>query len=392
MKEVSRGSTIHLKGITWNHTRGYLPMVATAQRFSEMNPNVRIAWETRSLQDFADAPIQKLAHTFDLLVIDHPFSGYAATHDVLVPLDECITRKFLEDQARNSVGHSHASYQAGGHQWALAIDAATPISGWRPDLLEQAHASVPKTWSELLKLAKLGMVALPAIAIDSLMNFYMFCGAQGEDPFSKRNKVVTEGIGIRALKMLQELVSLCGSECLYRNPIATWELLSSSDTVAYCPFAYGYSNYSRTGYARHVLQVGGLVEMDSGASLRSTLGGTGLAISSRCQHTDIAAKYVEFVASEKCQRSIYFDSGGQPGQRKAWLDRSINRRNNNFFSATLPTLDAAFLRPTFYGYMHFQDLAGAVVHTYLKNGGKERKVLYDLSRLYTEARKEEQNG
>ena len=31
-----------LRGITWQHTRGYLPMVATAQRFSELHPDVQI--------------------------------------------------------------------------------------------------------------------------------------------------------------------------------------------------------------------------------------------------------------------------------------------------------------------------------------------------------------
>lgn len=80
-------STIHLRGIAWNHTRGYVPMVATAQRYHEMYPHVDIQWEKRSLQAFADAPIEVLAQTYDLLVIDHPFVGYAAAHPVLVPLD-----------------------------------------------------------------------------------------------------------------------------------------------------------------------------------------------------------------------------------------------------------------------------------------------------------------
>ncbi len=31
---------IKLKGITWNHTRGLLPMVATSQRFTELHPEV----------------------------------------------------------------------------------------------------------------------------------------------------------------------------------------------------------------------------------------------------------------------------------------------------------------------------------------------------------------
>lgn len=131
---------IELRGITWNHTRGYLPMVATAQRFSELNPGVEIRWEKRSLQQFADWPIQKLAEVYDLLVIDHPFSGYAAAHDVLLPLDALAPASFLEDQAAQSVGLSHASYSFGGHHWALAIDAATPVCGYRPDLLERAGA------------------------------------------------------------------------------------------------------------------------------------------------------------------------------------------------------------------------------------------------------------
>jgi hypothetical protein len=55
--------------------------------------------EKRSLQEFADLPIEKLAEIYDLLVIDHPFSGYAAVHDVLLPLDTVLPSSFLQDQA-----------------------------------------------------------------------------------------------------------------------------------------------------------------------------------------------------------------------------------------------------------------------------------------------------
>ena len=101
--------TTTLRGIAWNHTRGYLPMVATAQRFQELHPDVEIIWEKRSLQAFADQPIQVLAQTFDLLVIDHPFVGYAAQHPVLVPLDQHLDHAYLADQAAHSVGASYPS-------------------------------------------------------------------------------------------------------------------------------------------------------------------------------------------------------------------------------------------------------------------------------------------
>src|SRR4051812_9409299 len=120
-------SPIRLKGMTWNHSRGYTPMVATAQRFCEMQAEskVEIVWEKRSLQEFADQPIDALAKRYDLLVIDHPWAGFAAASGVLVPLDEHLPAEFLADQAENSVGKSHESYTFGGHQWALAIDAAS---------------------------------------------------------------------------------------------------------------------------------------------------------------------------------------------------------------------------------------------------------------------------
>ena len=33
-----------LRGITWNHSRGFVSVLATAQRFSEMRPGVEITW------------------------------------------------------------------------------------------------------------------------------------------------------------------------------------------------------------------------------------------------------------------------------------------------------------------------------------------------------------
>lgn len=378
--------TVQLKGITWRHTRGYLPMVATAQRFCELNPDVLIRWETRSLQAFADSPVEQLAQNFDLLVIDHPSVGCAAERHAFLPLDEWLPGGFLEDQAANATGRSHASYCYDGHQWALAIDAAAPVSGFRGDLLDRAGANIPRSWSELLDLARRGFVVVPGLAIDSLMNFYMLCDAAGEEPFTSSDRVVSSEIGIAALQMLRELLHLCDPACFERNPIATWELLSSGDTAAYCPFAYGYSNYSRRGYSDFPLTAGGLVSMDGGKTLRSTLGGAGLATSAECRHKRIAVQYAQYVASAECQKGLYFSAGGQPGHRGAWLDQEVNHSANGFFRNTLPALDAAYLRPRFNGYLRFQDRGAHIVHEYLKTGKDVRTAMKELNRSLAEAR------
>jgi multiple sugar transport system substrate-binding protein len=108
-----------LKGITWAHSRGFTSIVAVSQRYAELHPDIDITWEKRSLQEFADAPVEKLAEAYDLLIIDHPWAGFAAKHKILLPLQEYLSEEYLNDQAENSVGASHNSYNFDGYQRQL---------------------------------------------------------------------------------------------------------------------------------------------------------------------------------------------------------------------------------------------------------------------------------
>jgi len=383
---MAHSDPVRLLGITWNHTRGFIPMVATAQRFCETHPGVEVVWEKRSLQEFGDYPVEKLAESFDLLVIDHPFVGFAARNRVFLPLDECLGSDFLSEQDRNSVGESHRSYFYDGSQWALAIDAAAPVSCWRADVLAEAKTSLPETWDELLALAKQRLVAFPSIPVDSLMNFYMFCSGFGQCPFSSPDVLVDATVGEEALAKLRELVSLCRSEILAWNPIATYEAMTNCDEIAYCPFAFGYSNYARRGYARAQLEFGDLCPIQGNVRPPTTLGGTGLAISAACRNREVALEYAAYVASPKCQRTVYFQSGGQPGHRSAWSDEETNHITRNFFLNTLPALDRAYVRPRYFGYVRFQDEAGAVIHRFLQENTDPSHVIQQLQRIYEQSK------
>jgi multiple sugar transport system substrate-binding protein len=378
---------IELTGITWNHTRGFLPMVATAQRFSELHAGVSITWHKRSLQQFADAPLAALASRYDLMVIDHPSIGEAVHHNLLLPLDQFLNPGFLADQAANSVGQSHPSYTYEEHQYALAIDAATPISGYRPDLLARAGLQPPATWDELLTLARRGLVTVPAIPIDSLMNVFMLANALGAEPFTQPDEVVPQSEGVQALELLRELVQLSAPGSLDRNPIRTWQFLADSETVAFCPFAYGYSNYSRPGYAGHLIRTGGLVTFN-GNTLRSTLGGAGLAVSRASKYPEQALAYAEFTAGPLIQKTLYAQAGGQPGHRAAWLDPALNEASTNFFANTLPTLDAAWVRPRFAGFIAFQDKASQLVYDYLVRGDSASDVVSKMNDALAQTRKQ----
>ncbi|PWJ58010.1 multiple sugar transport system substrate-binding protein [Dyadobacter jejuensis] len=375
---------IRLKGITWDHSRGYTSIVAVAQRFHELNPQVEIVWEKRSLQAFADEPIDQLASRYDLLIIDHPWTGYDARTGVIFSLNSLLSSEFLDDQATHSVGKSHESYSYDGRQWALAIDAATPVAASRPDLLAKSNLELPQTWEQLTGLAQKGLVAIPGIPQDTLMSFYMVCSTLGEDVCTGEERVVSEEVGLQALNRLRELGAYIDPICFDMNPIKVYEAMTTSDRYAYSPFAYGYSNYSKKGYASELLKFHDLVAI-AGQKLITTLGGTGLSISASCQYPEIAAQFLRFAGCEFTQSGLYFESGGQPGHRKAWLSKGVNSQCLDYFKDTLPALDRSFLRPRYHGHMQFQDHAGRPIQQYMQFGGDAKAVLATLNKLYLDS-------
>jgi len=371
---------IALQGITWDHPRGFAPMAATSQRFGEVHPRVEIAWSRRSLQAFADQPLEQLAGKVDLLVIDHPWVGRAAASGVLLPLSRYVPA--LEMHARESVGQSQGSYQFGGEQWALAIDAAAPVSAYRPDMLER-HGGPPGTWDAMIALGRKGLVACPSIPLDVYGNFLNICVSLGSTIFPSQDFVVTEQTGKSALELLRELAGVVAPRFFHLDPIRTLDLMSTENEWAYCPFIYGYSNYARRGFAPHLLRFGEPVAVATGNVSATMLGGTGLAVSAKCRYPEVAVEYALFVASEAMQRGLYFESGGQPALRSAWMDVEINRASGNFFTDTLAAAERAFVRPRYDGYLAFQERAAGLIHQYLQGrSGTAAACLEQLNDAY----------
>ncbi|MFZ3216314.1 MAG: extracellular solute-binding protein [Candidatus Acidiferrales bacterium] len=363
-------------------------MLATAARFTETHPDVRIEWEARSLQGFADQPIRDLAEEFDLLVLDHPFMGAVAKGAYLVPLDDYISPEVLSNLRSESVGASHQSYFYQGHQWALAIDAAAQVAGYRPDLLAAAGVTVPSTWEEVSELARIGrgFVTTPLLPVDSFCSFLTLCASSGEAPFAPgSHKVAAEKIGESALHQLKTLLDFAAKDARELNPIAVWERMSTTDEIAYCPLAFGYSNYARPGYRRAPVHFTNIPSRPPRGPAGSVLGGAGLAISARCRELSAAVDYALWVASAECQKTIYVHSGGQPGNRKAWIDPGINAMSNHYFEATLPTVEHAFLRPRFAGFVVFQSHASSLISNFLLGKYSSAATLDSLDEWFRKA-------
>jgi multiple sugar transport system substrate-binding protein len=375
-----------LRGITWDHVRGIGGLRAAAGEYRGIEPTIEIGWTTRSLQSFADGSVDDLARRFDLLCIDHPSIGAAVAAGALVPLDEHLDEAFLAEQEASTVGRSFEGYRWEGHTWALATDAAAQVAVWREDLLRAAGVDVPATWPEVLEAAaalrRRGLwMAMPCIPVDAACAFLALCAAHGEEPLSKPDRVAEPGTALEALDLLGEVVRLAHPSSPELNPPRLLEAMSTSDDIAYCPLAFGYSNYARAGFRPAVLRFGSGPAGPAGRPC-GTLGGAGLSVSAHGADVETAVRYAAFVAVPDVQRGAYFEGGGQPGHRGAWTDPEVNARSNGFFSDTLAGLDAGYLRPRYDGFIGFQESLGERIHRWLAEGGSPAGVLADVNAAY----------
>lgn len=371
-----------LTGITWDHSRGCPPVIATAQRYMEMHPDIKIEWDVRSLKAFGDAPVDKLAEQYDLIILDHPWIGFIETHQIMLPLDEYIEKEFIQDQQQNSVGKSFESYYMNNHQYALPIDAACPIAFYSPDKLKAVNGTLPKTWGDIIEMAKRGEVICAGNGTSILMQFYMLCATKASEQMFNQDEIAPEPIMRESLLEIKELFSYLPKEIFNRNPIGIYEMLVAEEGKAYyCPCDFGYSNYSRRGYSRHKIIATDVVSY-KGNMLKTVLGGAGIAISAKCREINDAIDYVKYTTSGEVQKTLYVENGGQPGHRKAWLDKEANRITADFFRNTLETIDNAYLRPRYNGYLYFQEKAGPMIREWLLTSSSIEILIKQLQDLY----------
>lgn len=372
-----------LTGVTWDHARGFDPMVASAKAYRQLHPQVEIIWEKRSLQAFADRPIREMANIYDLMVIDHPHVGEVSRSGGLLALDKTGRQKELEAMAANSTGCSYRSYQFDGHQWALPIDAATPVAALRHDLLPEA----PRRWDQVLGLAKKGRVAFALVPLNALMVFFGLAKNMDFAVTEEPGMLIKRNEGRQILEAMKQIVALIDPECLELDPIGILDWMGNSvDGPAYCPFGYGYTNYSRAGYCRFPINFADAPGFDENGPRGTVIGGTGIAVSAMSEHKRIAVDYAFWLASGKIQAGLFFAAGGQPAHRAAWESESCNKAARNFFFNTSKTIKSAWLRPRYDGYMGFQARGGEIVHACLKKEISVEVALERMQASYLESR------
>ncbi|MBP1884151.1 ABC transporter substrate-binding protein [Sinorhizobium mexicanum] len=369
-----------IKALTWDHPRGYNALAAASKRDEVIAAGLDIQWEKQPLEGFESHPIADLCARYDLVVIDHPHVGEAVAGDCLRSLESVFGEDTVRQLGADSIGPSLSSYRYAGKHWALPLDAATQVMALRADHIE---GGAPKTWDAVLDVSKrTGKVALSLAGPHAALSFLSIAAAHGEPPAeADPDMLVSNEIGRAVYDLMSELASHSPRSVRDKNPISILGHMAHEADVILCPLVYGYVNYAAPTEG-HVVTFADAPRRTPGGRPGSTLGGTGIGISKRCDPGPELKAHLLWLMSHDAQIGFIPGHDGQPSRREAWHDAGVNARWGNFYKNTAETLEAAYVRPRHHGYIAFQGKASALLRDAFEARAEASGVLARLQELY----------
>lgn len=367
------------RGLTWDHPRG---RVALEQA---QGP---ITWDVQPLEGFESADIAQNCAAYDLVVLDHPHLGEALNAGCLRPLDEIFAADAIAAIAGRTIGPCLDSYESGGRYWALPLDAATQVMALRPDIV----GDVPDTWQDVIDFARDGgRVGLSLGGPHAFLTFLSVAHAIKPDMDLRNGDAwVPDDVAGAAIEIISELARVTPQATLGLNPIGILEHMSRNDDLALCPLVYGYVNYAELSRT-HSLAFHNAPRIGTGQ--RGTiLGGTGIAISTRCDVSDELRDHLLWLMSHDVQAGYIPEHQGQPSTRAAWNSPTVNARVGGFYSNTADSLEAAAIRPRHNGYIAFQSAASAHLCDGFATGVSTARIIREMEEMFAASRENQLKG
>lgn len=369
-----------IKALTWDHPRGYTALAAAARREDVIAAGLDIQWDKQPLEGFESHPIADLCARYDLVVLDHPHVGEAVGGDCLRSLESVFGEDVLQALSVDSIGPSLSSYRYAGQHWALPLDAATQVMALRADHVE---GGAPETWDAVLDLSRqTGKVALSLAGPHAALSFLSIAAAFGEPPAEADPDVlVSADTGRAVYALMAELASHSPRSVLAKNPIGILGHMAQESDVVLCPLVYGYVNYAAPVEGQ-AITFANAPRRIAGGRPGSTLGGTGIGISRRCEPTPELKAHLLWLMGREAQIGFIPAHEGQPSRREAWHDVGVNARWGSFYENTAVTLEQAYVRPRHDGYIAFQSKASALLREAFETRADASSVLNRLQDLY----------
>jgi multiple sugar transport system substrate-binding protein len=381
---------IRLRGITWEHRRGFDPLVATAKSYHQLRPDVVVEWERMSFHDCYHTSRNHCYNGItdvDFVAFDYPNTGDYAANGWVLPLDELMTPAQKADLEADADPRSLESYHFDGHLWGLPIDAACHILVYRPDLLGVDGTALPRDWDSLLQLAREihkpperyafsnggGSGGAAFLMLEGIL------GALGCEPFTEPESRIDRPAGLRALEILRQVNELSMPGEIHPSA-SGYELLSGDDRVAMALGPFAYINYYGADNPR-VLGAADMPTVPETGRTSSNLGGVGLGIHSWSKHPEEAWEYAWYVMNQEVQQGVYIENEGQPGRLSALRGEFSESQRGGFGRFLVDALDDGYLRPTRPGYHYLEHSCYIVTGRFLAGETDAETTLAELDRV-----------
>lgn len=311
-KEELSGSIVFLSGETDEEQ-----VTVTRQaikEFEKLHPNTTINLvlsgtddrEEKILADlYAGAPV-------DIIQVDSESICNYASNGILLPLDDLVAEIGEDD----FLDGTRIIYD--GHDYGMPYAGCSMLMFIRTDLLEEAGLEVPKTWSELLKVAKAmtknGMYGccLPAgqnNATTLWMN--LFINQAGGNVFGEDLKPMLDSEAtVKALEFYKELAQYC--------PSGITSYGYGEQITAFCSGSSAISFYQGRIISRVATEAPDLVgkyevhpipTCDDGLDLQFA-SYTYYSIGAKCENPDLAKAFLKFLCTGEMAVKFDMSAGG----------------------------------------------------------------------------------
>ena len=363
------------RGLTWDHPRGRHALEAAAAHVGDGDS---LHWDVQPLEGFEFAPIDVLARRYDLLVLDHPHLGDALATDSLRSIDDLFGEAQIRAWEAAAVGASLASYRMAGQLWALPLDAATQVSARSTALVPEA----PTTWAEVERLAADGLVAVSLAGPHAFLSLCSVAVAFGDDPGRTPTRLFDGPTAERALALLTRLARSAPEGTAGLNPIGLLDRMRDRGDIGLVPLVYGYVTHSSPALAF------GPAPTEKGR-VGSTIGGTGIAVTRRREPSPALLAHLRWLLEPVTQRTFIPQHDGQPAARAAWTAPEVDAAAHGFYSATLATIESAWVRPRLAGYIPFQTVASAIVRSAVTGQREPAAALREIEERFATIREDQ---
>lgn len=372
--------------LNWQHRRATGPIEAAIERFQGANPSISVKHSTRPLSDFEHQGIDTIARQYDLIIFDHPFCGVISQSGCFEPLELLIPDLLGEEQGSRYIGNSLASYRFAGHLWGAPIDGATQHALYRADLMAR-FGVVPKSHADVLQLGtevrKAGLYLGTAIDTPhAILSIWSYMANLGQPVLADEKSILdipAESFA-QAYTAVADVLALSAPEAAHWNSIDLHQAMGERDDIVYAPVVYGYAAHGEHDHSRP-LSFASFAGVRAPYEAGSAIGGTALGLSRYSKAKTEALQFMRFILGDEVQTRIVGEHHGQAATRDGWLQSDLDARFNHFFSAVRDSMETAWVRPRFAGYIDFQRSGGEIVAEGLRAGTAADKVREKLLSL-----------